>query len=114
MDNPQTGQLLFLNEEMASLIKNGNIPIVIECDRDVAWIYLNDVYDGRDYPEVEFESDYFNIIVDLFPIKINKELKKRLKKGCRAFMNALGVEYLIENGEVISKINYDKFEKFMF
>jgi hypothetical protein len=29
-------------------------------------------------------------------------------------MEALGIEYLIENGEVISKIDYDKFENFMF
>lgn len=114
MSNPQTGQVLFLSEEISSLIKDGNIPIVIECDKDVAWIYLNDIYDGRDYPEVEFDSDYFNVIMDLYPVKINKELKKKLKKGNKAFIDALGIEYVIEGGEVVSKINYDKFEKFMF
>jgi hypothetical protein len=29
-------------------------------------------------------------------------------------MEALGIEYLVENGEVISLIDYDKFENFMF
>lgn len=112
-DNPRAADVLCLREEMESLIREGNIPIVIECDKDVAWIYLNDPL-GRDYPEVDFDSDYFEIILDLFPLKINKELKKSLAIGNKAFMDALGVEYLIENGEVISKIDYDKFENFMF
>jgi len=98
---------------MESLIKEGNIPIVIECDRDVAWIFLNDPM-GRDYPEVDFESDYFEIILDLFPLKINRELKRHLKVGNKAFMDALGIEYLVENGEVFSIIDYEKFEGFMF
>ena len=112
-DNPRAEQVLLLREEMESLIREGNIPIVIECDKDVAWIYLNDPL-GRDYPEVDFDSDYFEIIMDLFPLKINKELKKSLSVGNKKFMETLGVEYLIENGEVISKIDYDKFENFMF
>ena len=112
-DNPRAADVLCLREEMESLIREGNIPIVIECDKDVAWIYLNDPL-GRDYPEVDFDSDYFEIILDLFPLKINKELKKSLAVGNKAFMDALGVEYLIEDGEVISKIDYDKFENFMF
>ena len=29
-------------------------------------------------------------------------------------MEALGIEYLVEDGQVISKIDYDKFENFMF
>ena len=98
---------------MESLIKEGNIPIVIECDKDIAWLYLNDPM-GRDYPEVNFESNYFEIILDLFPLKINKELKKSLKKGNKTFIEKLGIEYVIEDGEVFSKIDYDKFEKFMF
>ena len=112
-DNPRAADVLCLREEMESLIKEGNIPIVIECDRNVAWIYLNDPM-GRDYPEVDFESDYFEIILDLFPLKINKELKKSLKDGNKAFMEALGVKYLVENGEVFSLIDYEKFENFMF
>ena len=112
-DNPRAADVLLLREEMQSLIKEGNIPVVIECDKDVAWIYLNDPM-GRDYPEVDFDSDYFDIILDLFPLKINKELKRSLSAGNKAFMEALGIEYLIENGEVISKIDYDKFENFMF
>ena len=98
---------------MESLIKGGDIPVVIECDRDVAWILLNDPM-GRDYPEVDFESDYFGVILDLFPLKINKKLKKSLRQGNKTFMKMLGIEYLVENGEVISLINYEKFEDFMF
>ena len=112
-DNPKPADIQFLREEMESLIREGNIPIVIECDRDVAWIFLNDPM-GRDYPEVDFESDYFEIILDLFPLKINKELKKSLRQGNKAFMEALGIKYLVENGEVISLIDYEKFENFMF
>ena len=112
-DNQRAEEILFLREEMESLIKEGNIPIVIECDKDIAWLYLNDPM-GRDYPEVDFESNYFEIILDLFPLKINKELKKSLKKGNKTFMEKLGIEYVIEDGEVFSKIDYDKFEKFMF
>ena len=112
-DNQRAEEILLLREEMESLIKEGNIPIVIECDKDIAWLYLNDPM-GRDYPEVNFESNYFEIILDLFPLKINKELKKSLKKGNKTFMEKLGIEYVIEDGEVFSKIDYDKFEKFMF
>lgn len=112
-DNPRAEQVLLLREEMSSLIKEGNIPIVIECDRDVAWLFLNDPM-GRDYPEVKFKSDYYGIIVDLFPLKINKTLKRSLKKGNKEFLEALGIEYVVENGEVFSKIDYEKFEKFMF
>lgn len=112
-DNPRAADVLCLREEMESLIKEGNFPVVIECDRDVAWLYLNDPM-GRDYPEVDFESDYFEIIMDLFPLKINYRLKKDLEKGNQKFFETLGIEYSIENGEVISKIDYEKFEKFLF
>ena len=113
-DNPRPAQIFSIREEMESLIKEGNIPIVIECDRDVAWIFLNDPDGGRDYPEVDFDSDYFETIFDLFPLKINTELKKCLKAGNKAFMDTLGIEYQVKNGEVISKINYDAFERFMW
>lgn len=112
-DNPRAADVLCLREEMESLIKDGNFPVVIECDRDVAWLYLNDPM-GRDYPEVDFESDYFEIIMDLFPLKINNHLKKDLEEGNQKFFETLGIEYSIENGEVISKIDYEKFEKFLF
>ena len=62
-DNPRAADVLCLREEMESLIKDGNIPIVIECDRNVAWLYLNDPM-GRDYPEVNFDSDYEGIIME--------------------------------------------------
>jgi len=113
-DNPRAEQVLCLREEMASLIKEGNTPVVIEHDKGVAWIYLNDTESPRDYHEISFDSDYFEIIVDLFPLKINKKLKKKLKKGNKAFMDELGIEYLVENGEVISKIDYEKFEQYVF
>jgi len=112
-DNPRAADVLCLREEIKSLIKEGNIPLVIECDKNVAWLFLNDPM-GRDYHDVDFESDYFEIIMDLFPLKINKELKKSLKLGNKAFMEKLGIEYLVKNGEVISKIDYEKFENFVF
>ena len=112
-DNPRPADIQFLRKKMESLIREGNIPIVIECDKDVAWIFLNDPM-GRDYPEVDFDSDYFDIILDLFPLKINKELKRSLSAGNKAFMEALGIEYLVQDGEVFSLIDYDKFENFMF
>ena len=112
-DNPMAADVLCLREEMESLIKEGNFPIVIECDNDVAWLYLNDPT-GRDYPDADFESDYFEIIMDLFPLKINNRLKRDLKKGNQKFFETLGIEYIVENGEVFSKIDYEKFEKFMF
>jgi len=112
-DNPRPADIFFLREEMESLIKEGNVPIVIESDRDVAWIFLNDPM-GCDFPEADFESDYFGIIQDLFPLKINKELRKILRRGNQAFLDALGIEYLVEDGQVFSKIDYEKFGNFMF
>ena len=111
--NLKVEEVSSLRNRMESLIKSGSIPLVIESKNDVAWIYLNDP-EGRDYPEVNFESDYFEIITDLFPLKLTNKLKKSLKKGNKTFMKTLGVEYVIENEEVISKINYDIFERFMF
>ena len=102
-----------MREEVESLIKEGNYPVVIECDKKVAWIFLNDPDDGRDYPEVNFESNYFEML-DLFPLKINRTLKKSLKMGNKEFLEALGIEYIVRNGEVFSRIDYNKFERFMF
>ncbi len=112
-DNPRAEQVLLMREEVESLINEGNYPVVIECDRKVAWIFVNDPDNGRDYPEVNFKSDYFEML-DLFPLKINRTLKKRLKIGNKEFLETLGIKYLVKNGEVISEIDYDRFEKFMF
>ena len=112
-ENPHIEQVLLMGEEVESLIKSGSLPVVIECDRNVAWVYLNDPYDGRDYPVADFKSDYFETL-DLFPLKLTKKLKKMLKKGNKKFLETLGVEYIIKNGEVFSKINYNKFEAFAF
>ena len=108
-DNPRAEQVLLMREEVESLIKEGNYPVVIECDRKVAWIFVNDPDNGRDYPEVNFKSDYFEML-DLFPLKINRTLKKRLKIGNKEFLETLGIKYLVKNGEVISEIDYDRFE----
>ena len=40
-------------------------------------------------------------------------LKNSLIKGNKVFFETLGIEYIIENEEVISKINYEKFERFV-
>ena len=102
-----------MREEVESLIKEGNYPVVIECDKKVAWIFLNDPDDGRDYPEVNFESNYFEML-DLFPLKINRTIKKRIRSANKEFVEDMRIEYIIRNGEVFSRIEYDKFEKFMF
>ena len=102
-----------IEQEVESLIKSGSIPVVIECDRNVVWVYLNDPDDGRDYPVADFKSDYFETL-DLFPLKLTKKLKKMLKKGNKEFLETLGVEYIVKNGELFSKIDYDKFEVFTF
>lgn len=107
-------ELSSLRNRMESLIKSGCIPLVIESENDVVWVYLNDPIGAKDYPEADFESDYFEVIKDLFPLKLTSKLKKSLKKGNRAFMKTLGVKYVIEDEEVISKINYNVFEKFAF
>ena len=112
-ENPRIEQVLLMREEVESLIKSGSLPVVIECDRNVVWVYLNDPDDGRDYPVADFKSDYFETL-DLFPLKLTKKLKKMLKKGNKEFLETLGVEYIVKNGEVFSKIDYDKFEVFTF
>ena len=102
-----------MREEVESLIKSGSLPVIIECNRNVVWVYLNDPDDGRDYPVADFKSDYYETL-DLFPLKLTKKLKKMLKKGNKEFLETLGVEYIVKNGEVFSKIDYDKFEVFAF
>jgi hypothetical protein len=114
MENPRDSESLSLIKEMESLIRNGEFPIVIERDKNVAWIYLNDPNNSRDYPENNLKSDYFEIITDLFPIKINKTLQNSLKRGNKAFFETLGINYFVKEDEVFSKINYEKFEKFVF
>ena len=103
-----------LRNRMESLIKTGHIPVVIEEGNNVVWLYLNDPYGGRGYPETNFDSDYFEIITDLFPLKLTNRLKRSLKRGNKSFVKTLGIEYIVENDEVISRINYDTFEKFIF
>lgn len=111
IDQPK--EISQLRNEMAFLIKKGNFPIVIEEKKDVIWIYLNDPYGGKDYPTIKFESDYFETI-DLFPLKLTKQLKNHLKKGNKFLLETLGITYLIKNDEVISKINYNKFDRYVF
>ena len=112
-ENPRIEQVLLMREEVESLIKSGSFPIVIECDRNVAWVYVNDPDDGRDYPVANFKSDYFETL-DLFPVKLTKSLKKVLKGGNKKFLETLGIEYIVRNGEVFSRIDYNKFDYFAF
>lgn len=113
-DSIKSEPILFLRDEMCSLIKQGGFPLIVEKDKDVAWIYLNDPEGARDYPGVNFESDYFEVIMDLFPIKLTKKLKNALKKGSKNFITTLGIAYVVEDDEVISRIDYKKFEKFVY
>jgi len=101
-----------LRETMESLIKSGNIAIVVEKKNDVVWLYLNDPC-GRGYTDIEFQSDYLEAIQDLFPLKLTDKLKKSLKKGNESFIKTLGIEYIVSDEEVISNIDYETFEQYM-
>ena len=117
----QVSQIPLLKDEMVKRISEGYWPIVIEGDNNIAWIYLNTVddprgYEGEDYDEIE--TDYIELSADLFPIKINDNLRELLTRkrygGYEKFFKTIGVRYSsLENGEIISVINYDKFEKFI-
>ena len=112
----QVPQIPLLKDEMVERISKGYLPIVIEGNKQIAWIYLNTVddprgYEGEDFDEIQ--TEYIELSMDLFPIKINKKLRRKLQKGYDKFFETIGVEYFMENGEVISKIDYDKFEKFI-
>ena len=112
----QISQIPLLKDEMVERITKGYLPIVIEGDKEIAWIYLNTIddprgYEGEDFDEIQ--TEYIELSMDLFPIKINKMLRRKLQRGYDKFFEAIGVEYSIENDEVISKIDYDKFERFI-
>jgi len=113
-------QIPLLKDEMVECISNGYLPIVIEGDRDIAWIYLNTVDDPRGYEGEDFEiqTNFIELSMDLFPLKIEKRLMRKLRLGhenYKRFFKAIGVEYdEDENGEIISRINYKKFEKFVY
>lgn len=106
-------EALQLRDEIEFLIKSGNYPVVIEEKRNVLWVYLNDPYGGKDYPVSNFESDYFETI-DLFPLKLSNQLKSCLKKGNKFLLETLGIRYIIKDGEVVSKIDYNKFDRYVF
>ena len=101
-----------LRDWMESLLKTGSMPIILEEKNDVVWLYLNDPC-GRGYDDIDFESDYFEAIKDLFPLKLSDTLKKILEKGNKSFIKALGIDYRIEDKEVISIIDYNIFEEFI-
>lgn len=82
----------------------------------VAWIYLNDTKDPRDYHDVsDIESDYLGKI-ELFCINLSPRLRFILKaKGTKGLFDEIGVKYdTDENGDLISIIDYEKFEKFVY
>ena len=91
----------------------GSYPIVLECNRNVVWVFLNDSLKGTDFPAATFESDYFDFL-DLFAIKLTKKLRKVLKSGNKELLQTLGIEYIVKGEEVFSQIDYEKFGKFAF
>ena len=111
----QSEDVPLIREEMGNLIKKGYTPILVEGDWEVIWLYLNDPYTPIDSIEIDFESDYLDTIQDLFPIKPSKRIKKILSKKWdkKKVMDVLGIRYLVEDDEVISLINYKKFEKYL-
>ena len=112
----QPQQIPLLKDEMVERITKGFLPIVIEGDEEIAWIYLNTIDDPRGYEDDsdEIQTEYIELSMDLFPIKINKKLRRKLHMGHDKFFEAIGVEYFIKNDEVISRIDYDKFERFIW
>lgn len=108
----KTEEIPSLRNRMESLLKAGNIPIVVEEKNDVVWLYLNDPC-GRGYTDIDFKSDYFETIQDLFPLKLTDKLKQSLKEGNKSLIKTLGIEYIVSDEEVISRIDYDTFEQCM-
>lgn len=95
-----------------SLIRKGYIPTVLNKECDVVWIYLYDPTSATDFiDDDEEEVDYGEPIYDLFPIKLNKQLKRIYQQGNASFMKKLGITYSVdkETDEVISIIDYEKF-----
>jgi len=101
-----------LRDRMESIIKSGNIAIAVEKKNDVVWLYLNDPC-GRDYTDIDLQSDYLEVIQDLFPLKLTDKLKKSLKEGNESFIKTLGIEYIVVDKEIISKIDYETFEQYI-
>ena len=117
----QPSQAPEAEQDVIARLNENYLPVVVEYKKglfgkfrpSVAWIYLNTVDDPRGYPETTIQSDYFGVI-NLFCINLSFWLRLKLKKGVNHFFKTLGVEYYInENGEIISTINYNKFERFV-
>ena len=106
-----------IRENMEFLIRNGYLPILIEGDWDVIWIYLNDLENPIDAIDIDFESDYLDEIQDLFCIKTDEEIKTLLKEKWdnKKVLKLLGIRYKIDkdSDEVISKIKLKKFAKYL-
>ena len=82
----------------------------------VVWIYLNDTKHPRHYHDTShIKSDYLGQI-ELFCINLSPKLRFILKrKGTRDLLNEIGGEYNIdENGYIVSIIDYDKLEKYVY
>ena len=111
----QSQDLPDIRERMSNLIKDGYSPILIEGDSEIIWLYIDDPYNPVDYVEMDFESEHSESIPDLFPIKTNRKLKRALKKwwNNERVLDILGIKYQVENDEVISVINYKKFERYL-
>ena len=107
-DNPRPAQIFSLREEVESLIREGILPIVVEYDRNIVWVFLNPMPKYRQ----SFKSDYYESDIGLFPIKIHG-LKKKLRNGNGALFKALGISYVVEGRMVRSVIATDKFEHYV-
>ena len=110
----KTQQIPLLQEEMVERISKGYLPIVIEGNEEIAWIYLNTLDDPRGYEDLDVTTDYIELEMYLFPVKINKKLRRKLHSGYKTFFETIGVDYSIENGEIVSHIDYSKFEQFIY
>ena len=104
-----------IREHMEFLIREGYLPILIEGDWDVIWLYLNDPVNPIDAVDIDFESDYIEEIQDLFCIKTDERIKTLLKEkwNNKKVLKILGIRYKVENDEVTSKVKLKKFEKYL-
>ncbi len=104
-----------IREKMETLIRDGYLPILIEGDWEVIWLYLNDPINPIDCEEIDFESDYICEIEDLFCIKTDEKIKTLLKEkwNNKKVLKLLGIRYKVKDDEVISAIDLRKFERYL-
>ena len=104
-----------IRENMEFLIKKGYLPILIEGDWEVIWLYLDNPNATFNRTKIDFESDYINEIHDLLCIKTDEKIKTLLKEDWnnKKVLKLLGIKYKTKNDEVTSKVKPKKLKKYL-